>query len=135
MENYTLNRDIKVLYVEAESFPGGIMDAFKELESKDPSIPKRTFYGISWMGEDGKIIYKAAVKEEFEGEAEKLGCKTFTIKKGKYLAETVENFSKNMDLSKTFQNLLSSPDLDPYSYCLEIYNPNDTVQCLVKLRD
>lgn len=65
--------DIKVFYVTASSFPDGIKEAYEKLHAMLPSVKDRKFYGISYP-QNGKIVYKAAVEEVSEGEANKYGC-------------------------------------------------------------
>ena len=54
------------MYVEAESFPFGIKEAFKKLESILMEKDNRTFFGISNADKNGKIIYKAAAWENMK---------------------------------------------------------------------
>ena len=96
MEKFELDNDIKVVYVQATSFPEGIQAAFEQLESKLPSIDKRTFYGISWGGENGKIIYRAAATQLPDEDEKQFGLGTFTIKKGTYISELIHDFMKNI---------------------------------------
>src|SRR5205085_7028395 len=93
VEIYHLKNDIKVFCETAKSFPDGIQEAFITLE-KMLSKEGRTFYGISYKGKDGKIIYKAAVSENFEGEGEEYGFEPLTISRGKYLTETLKDWMK-----------------------------------------
>ena len=135
MEKYTLDRDIKVFYVTATSFPMGVGAAFQKLRSFLPEgSEKRTFYGISYpQGTEG-IIYKAAVEESFPGEGEQNGCETFLIKKGKYVSEFLPDWKGDESIiGKTFKNLLAQPGIDPKGYCLEIYPNDKDVRCLVPL--
>ena len=134
MGKYNIDKDIKVFYVTAISFPEGVGGAFQKLLSFLPKPGDRLLYGISFPDEKGKIIYKAAVEEAFPGEGEQNGCETFTIKKGEYWSELLPDWRKDESIvGKTFQELLKHPDLDKNGYCLEIY-PNETdIRCLVPL--
>ncbi|MEJ7681069.1 MAG: hypothetical protein WKG06_25095 [Segetibacter sp.] len=80
METITLDNDIKVFYIEAKSFPDGIMDAHKKLHELVSFTPDRKYFGIS-RPENGVIVYKAAAEEINQEEAEKLGCETLVLKK------------------------------------------------------
>jgi hypothetical protein len=134
MENYIIDKDIMVFYVTATSFPEGVGGAYKKLLSLLPAGSQRTQYGISHPNEKGQIIYKAAVEESFPGEGEQLGCKTFLIKKGTYANELLTDWKKDESMiGKTFQKLLAHPDLDKNGYCLEIYQNEKDVRCLVPL--
>jgi predicted transcriptional regulator YdeE len=135
MEKYILEKDIKVFYITATSFPNGVGDAHNALRNKLPLSMGRSFYAISYSDEKGKITYKAAVEESYEGEAEKLGCETFIIKKGEFISETLKDWRENeLNVGKTFQKLLAHPAIQENGYCLEIYLNNDKdIQCLVTL--
>lgn len=135
METYDLEQDIKVFYVQAESFPEGIKPAFDKLHSLLKSHTGRNFFGISYPERPGKIIYRAAVEESYNGEAEELSCPTFTIKKGKYIGVYIKDFMKNIPaIGNAFQQLLQDPQIDPAGYCLEIYEGMANVKCLVPLK-
>lgn len=133
MEKYEMDNDIKVMYVQASSFPSGIEAAYEELEKKLLSIDHRTFYGISQGGEKGNIVYKAAATQLPADNPGQLGLDTFIIKKGVYVSELIQDFMKNIpQIGITFQKMLQHPLLDTNSYCLEWYKGKD-VLCLVKL--
>ncbi len=132
MEKYNLNEDVKVYCTTAKSFPAGIQEAFITLE-KMLSKEGRTFYGISHGSKDGGIIYKAAVSENFEGEAEKYGFETFIIKKGEYINETIIDWREKIDtIGPTFQRLLAHPLFDRISPCIEWYKSDKELVCMVK---
>jgi hypothetical protein len=130
-----IEKDVEVLCVAARSFPEGVKDAFDTLYNKFPSPGDRTFYGISYQGPDGHIVYKAAISLVEDKEAEKYQCETFLIKKGKYISETITDFMNNIPLiGLTFQNLLTDPRVNKESgYCLERYINQNDVQCMVIL--
>lgn len=134
MENFQLNNDIKVFYLAAKSFPDGVLEAHNELQAKLPTIENRKFFGISSPGENGSILYKAAVEELYDGEGKKAGCERFTIKAGKYISTFIADFMKDVPaVSKAFRKLLAYPGIDPNGYCLEIYEGSSDVRCLVPL--
>jgi hypothetical protein len=132
MEKFELNEDIKVLCAQASSFPAGIQTAFQELEKKLPDLAQRQVFGISYGDGKGNIIYKAAASMLQDDEASQ-GFEPFTIKKGIYISELIQDFMKNIpQIGITFQRMLKHPALDTGSYCLEWYKGKD-VLCLVKL--
>jgi hypothetical protein len=134
MEKYNIDRDIKVFYVTAASFPLGVGGAFQKLLSFLPKPNERVLYGISAPNEKGEIIYKAAAEESFQGEGEKNGCETYIIKKGEYWGELLPDWRKNESIvGETFRKLLKHPDLDKSGYCLEIYPNEKDVRCLVPI--
>ncbi len=136
METINLDTDINVMCVTAKSFPDGIMEAFDQLHSIVPVAEKGRQFGISRPKEGGEIVYKAAMEEVHEGEAEKLGCEPFVIKKGKYLFMDRTDFMKDLPgIGKTFQMLISQPHIDTNGYCLEWYLNDKDVRCMVRLDD
>ena len=136
MEQVNFVNDIKVFCVTADSFPDGVIACWQKLHSFFAAPKERTYYGISFGEKNGNIIYKAATKEEYDGEAEKYGCEIFIIKKGTYIGETIKDFMKDIPaIGRTFNNLLAHPGINKNGYCLEIYLNEKDVQCLVKLKD
>jgi len=134
-EKYFIDKDIKVACIKATSFPQGIGEAYHKLGVILPDSDKRKFYGISYGENNGSIVYRAAASQLHEGEAEKLGLETFTIRKGEYISEYLEDWKKDeTQISKTFQKLLNDPRVDKgQGYCLEIYPNAKDVRCLVLL--
>lgn len=134
MEIYKIEKDITLMYVEAASFPDGIEEAFKKLEALLPKQENRNFFGISYMGENNNIIYKAAAEESYPGESEKYHLNSFTVRNGNYISETITNWRNNVSLiGSTFQKMLEQQNIKPDGYCLEIYINETDVQCLVPL--
>ena len=136
MKNYFLEREIKLFYVKANSFPGGILEAHEKLRSLIGFAKNRKVYGISYPEAPGKIIYKAAVEESYAGEAEKLGCPVFIIKKGKYTSIYINDFHSDIPaIGRAFQQLLDDPGIDPKGCCVEMYEGDKDVRCMVRLSD
>jgi hypothetical protein len=135
MEPYFLNTDINVLCVTASSFPDGIMAAFNKLNSLVQLPESRRVFGISYGDGDKDIIYKAAVEENSIDEAARFGCERFTIKKGEYISEHIEDFMKNIPaMGQAFQEMCRDKRIDNNGYCIEMYlNNNKDVLCMVKL--
>lgn len=135
METTTLERDIKVFYISAPSFPDGVMDAHNKLHALIPFSTDRKYFGLS-RRENGVIVYKAAAEEINEGEAEKLNCDTLVLKKGKYIGRTINDFMKEIPaIGKTFTELLSLSNLDPEGYCVEWYFNDKDVKCMIRLKE
>jgi hypothetical protein len=134
METITLDKDIRVFYVTAKSFPDGIMEAHKALHSLVPFSKERKYFGISRPENGGKIVYKAATEEINPHEAEKLNCETLVLKKGKYIALDIQDYMKDIkSIERAFEKLLSHPDIDPQGYCVEWYLNEKDVRCMVRL--
>ena len=139
MKKYIFDKDIPVFYVEADSFPDGILAAHKKLHSlliDANSAGSRRFFGISYLNGKGNIIYKAASEEMHPGEAEKYNCEKFTVRKGAYISERLVDWSsEEKSVEKTFKNLLAYPGIDINGYCLELYVNDSDMICMVKLND
>ena len=134
MNTIILEADIKVAYVTAKSFPKGITEAFEKLDSIVPSANNRRHFGISQPNKNNVIIYKAAVEEQHKGEAEKFGLESFVIQKGQYIYKDILNYSeKPQNISDTFRQLISQPNIDPDGYCLEWYLNESDVRCMVRI--
>jgi hypothetical protein len=136
MEKFNIENDIRVLIIEAESFPEGVMDAHKLLHSKIPFSSERRYFGISSPDKNGEIIYKAAAEVLFEDESSKFDCETFIINKGEFNSIYISDFMNNIQsIGQTFLELLSSPEIEPNGYCLEWYINAKDVLCMVKLNE
>jgi hypothetical protein len=134
IQTYHLEKDKKIFYVTARSFPDGIAEAFQTLENLDPSICERSLYGIS-EDKQGKIVYKAGVEEKYNGEGKKYGCETFMITRGFYLAETIVDFMQKLDnIPNAFERLLADPRLDTDFPCIEWYKSDKEVMCMVRMK-
>jgi hypothetical protein len=134
METIILDKDIKVFYVTASTFPEGILAAHQTLHAKIPYSTERKYFGISRPENNGKIVYRAAAEEMKEGEGAALNCDTLVLKKGKYISLTVLDYMKDLSsIEKAFQQLLASPDLDPEGYCVEWYLTDKDLRCMVRL--
>lgn len=135
MEEMTLDNDIKVLYVTASSFPEGIMASRTKLDKLVPFLKDRRYFGIS-RPKNGTIVYKAAAEEINQEEAEKSGCDTLVLRKGKYVCLTIGDFMKDIQsIERSFRKLLSHPGLDPNGYCIEWYLNDKDVKCMIRLKE
>jgi len=136
MEKYNVDRDISLFYVKAKSFPFGVGGAFTQLRSLLPEGSDRKLYGISNPSGSEGIIYRAAVEEVFPGEGKGKGCETFLIRKGSYISKYLTDWKKDESgVGVAFQELLRHPGIDPNGYCLEIYENEKDVRCLVPLAE
>lgn len=135
MKTINLEKDIKVFYVTAKTFPEGIGEAFQKLHGLFPFSKERRIFGLSRPENNEGIIYRAAAEEMYEGEAEKLQCNTLIIPKGKYIALEVIDFRKDiMSIDRAFKQLINHTNLDPQGYCVEHYaNDREAVTCMIRL--
>jgi len=135
MEEYILNEEIEVMCITAESFPDGVLAAHQKLHALFPLDQQRRYFGLSRPNGKGGIIYKAAVEEINEGEAENAKLESFTIEKGKYISELIPDFMKDVgQIEKVFEKLLNHQNIDPNGYCLEMYINETDVRCMVGIK-
>ena len=135
METTTVDKDIKVFYITATSFPDGIKQAHEKLHSLIPFSKDRKYFGIS-RPENGIIIYRAAAEELNDREGERLNLDTLILKKGNYISLTITNYMKDIPaIGEAFKQLLSNPGIDPQGYCVEWYLSDKDVKCMVRLKD
>jgi len=135
MEITIVDKDIRLICKQALSFPEGIGGAFKELEQLVGDVNERIFYGLS-RPEGGKgIVYKAALTELFDGEAEQLQAECFVVKKGNYISETILNWhSDEKSIGNAFKQLLQDQRIDfKDGICVERYLNDKDVICMVRL--
>ena len=134
METYTIPQNINAVYVQATSFPNGVMAAHKQLHAKVAAGNGRRFFGISYPNEKGGIIYKAAANELHPGEAGELGLETFTIRKGDYISEVLTDWcTQEGKIKDIFQQLLQHAKVARDGYCLEEYINDRDVRLMVTL--
>jgi hypothetical protein len=132
MEKYQLPADISVLYVTATSFPDGVMAAWEKLHSLTPRPKTRKYFGIS-RPDHGTIVYKAAVATEEDLKAQP-DQEPFVIPKGTYISTFIPDFMKDPgQIGRCFEELLKVPGLDPQGFCLEIYEGEKDVRCMIRL--
>lgn len=134
MEPYTLEHDIEVFYVKADTFPEGIKPAFDKLIALLPDMKGRRLYGISRPEGGSEIVYRAAVAAEATGEGATYGLNSFIIRKGVYMSEILPDYEQDLPkVSQTFDQLLQTPGLDPQGYCVEDYFNEKDIRCMVPL--
>ncbi len=135
MEKYTIENDIHVFCITAESFPEGVLQAHEKLHSLVPYSEERKYFGLSRPEKD-KIVYKAAAEEIHAGEAEKLGLEKLVIKKGEYISTLLKDYKKDIpSIGRTFQDLIHYKGIDPEGYCVEWYINFNDMWCMVRLKD
>lgn len=134
MENIKIDKDIKVFYIQAKSFPDGVMEAFQKMHSLIEFPPQRRNFGIS-RPENGKIVYRVASQELTKGDLEKHNLTEFIIPSGEYIGIEIKNFRKDLSsIKKAFDQLLTNPYIDKNGYYIEEYKGIDDVFCMVRLK-
>lgn len=135
MDKIRFDKDVKVFYVNAKSFPEGIQEAHQKLHSLIPFSKDRKYFGVSRPEQGDGIIYRAAAEELEPGEAESLRLESLVLKKGDYVSITIKDYAKDiMSIDRAFKELLALPDLDPQGYCVEWYYNEKDVKCMIRLQ-
>lgn len=135
METIHLANDITVMYIDADSFPDGVLAAHQKLHALIPHSTQRKYYGLSRPENGGGVVYKAAAELIEPGEAEKLNLETVVIKKGNYISDTLHDYINDLPaIGVTFQQMIARPDVDPEGYCVEHYLSDKDVECMVRLK-
>jgi hypothetical protein len=136
METYIIEKDLCCHCIKATSFPEGVLAAHQLLHSLFAFDGKRRFYGISRPEGKGAISYWAAVEKKDDDNVQDNRLEEFVILKGQYSRIDIKNFRSDIPaIGRTFQQLLTHPDLDPTGYCLEWYFNMNDVRCMVRLKD
>jgi hypothetical protein len=136
MKTTIFDHNITIGYIQADSFPDGIMPAYEALHRKIPFSPDRKFLSVSRPEGNGDISYKAGAEMLDSDEPAQFGLPTLTLKKGEYLTITVENFMDDIPaIGKAFEELMQSPDIDPQGYCVEWYFNETDVHCMIRMAD
>ncbi len=132
MKIFELEENIPLFCITASSFPQGIPEAFQQLIQKLPTQTDKTFFGIAYPGDSGVMIYKAAVRESFSGEADQYGCESLILQKGSYLTETVRDWKNNtVSIHEVFSQLgAAGKNVEPP--IVEWYQGAD-VLCMLRL--
>ena len=135
MKTINFDNDVKVLYVQAVSFPDGILAAHQKLHGVIPYSTERKYYGIS-RPENGSIVYKAGAEELNPGEAEEFKLDTLILKKGNYACIDIHDYMKDIPaIGQAFNQLTELPNIDSQGYCVEWYLNDKDVKCMVRLAD
>lgn len=131
-----IQSDIAVFGSQVKLFPEGIKAAFDDLTEMLPGGFDRSFYGISYMSKDGKMIYIAAAEEKIAGEAEKYKCERHTIPKGEYLTIAVKDWRNKTDsINGIFHQIIEDERANKTTPAVEWYKNDEEMLCMVKALD
>lgn len=142
MENFSLQNDIRLLCVKADSFPDGIKGAQEKLLSLIKPDAKRSYYGISYLYDD-EILYMAGVDIADANEKIPDDCTIYSLKEGNYNSIYITDFAKDISqIDHAFKQLLAVPAIDENGCCAECYLPEGDdfftakdMRCMVRLAD
>jgi hypothetical protein len=127
-----IKEDIRTFFMMTDHVPAGIPALFDEFEKLIDGFKDRHIYGISECTDD-KLIYRACITENSEGEADEFDLPYYNIPKGIYLYAILRNWRENIpQISKNFDELLKHPDVKTGSICLEDYTADNEMLLLVQ---
>jgi hypothetical protein len=95
-----------LMYVQAESSRVDILKAHQELHNLVTQKKGRNYFGITFPDRSGKIHFQAGVTQNFEGEADALGLKTYILKKGVYHFIAIPDVEENTETMESAFKIL-----------------------------
>jgi hypothetical protein len=136
METIQIGEDLYLRCAQVKTFPQGISEAFDKLMIDFPLSAGRNYYGISWMDEQFKVIYKVAANILKPGDADLPGYDNYVVPSGTYLSETIDNWMQDLPkISETFGKMMATPGFDSTAACVEWYINDDKMVCMARLVD
>jgi hypothetical protein len=136
MEKIVFENDINLFGKTVTTFPLGIGEAFDELiKATGDCAAERNYYGLSYITNDGKIIYTVAAEEKYSGEAEKFNYQESIIEHGEYVSEVLHNW-KNCtgEIKNIFEAMMNDEHVDKTKPCIEWYKDDEEMLCLMKTK-
>ena len=131
---YEITENITTFCMQVENFPAGIDGTFKTLGELIGGFHSREVYGISEMA-NGKMAYRACVKEQYPGEAAKYNLPCYVIPQGKYVATALKNWRQHTaEINGIFGQLMQHPDAKMHSIVLEYYKNEDEALLMLEHR-
>jgi hypothetical protein len=133
VEKYFQDADLILFGIEVKSFPDGIKETFDTLFNVLGN--GRSFYGVSWFDESGRIIYYAMALEIFADENKIYKYETLILQKGEYLTITVFDWlSKTSSIKDVFHELMKDSRPDKNYPCIEWYKSDNEMVCMVNAK-
>lgn len=133
MKLIVVEKDIKLMAIKAKSFPHGIQEAWKELESKISSKRGKKFYGILQTAKSNLNYYACVNRNEVD--TYQISDQV-TIKKGRYLAKEINSWQSDTTvIENTFMQLFSQDGIDDESPFIEFYKSKNTLVCMVLMKE
>lgn len=133
IKEYIIDKDIELIYELATDFGQDIAQTFVRLAEKvGHSGEKRDCYGFISKTASG-MQYHGAFTQLNPNEGHDKSIPTFIIPKGKYYSILIENWNqKILEIGPTFDQILKSGLVDRTSPCIEFYQTEKDLVCMVK---
>ncbi len=133
IQEFYIDNDINLIYEVAQDFGQDIAQTFVRLAEKiGHSGEKRDCYGLIFKEEKG-MEYRGAFTMINPNEGIDKNIPVFTIPSGKYYSILIENWNqKILEIGPTFDQILKTRKVDTLCPCIEFYQTNKNLICLVK---
>lgn len=132
MEIYLQQEDVMLYGIHVKTFPVGIKESFDIL--MEAFGETQSYYGISWVAEDGSIQYYSAVSVPDYSEANAANYDKLIIPQGKYATSTIYDWLPKTDSVKdVFHELLAGACPDKERACIEWYKSDEEMLCMVRV--
>lgn len=132
MEKYILQEDIMLYGIHVKSFPVGIKASFDILVEAFGG--SQSYYGISWLAEDGRVQYYASVSVPDYSEVNPANYERLIIPKGEYTTCTIFDWlSKTGSVKDVFHELLGGACPTKERACIEWYKSDEEMLCMVRI--
>lgn len=130
VEYLRLETDIQLFCLRASCFPDGIAEVHEALK-KAMQGSGYTVYGLS-RPEHSQIIYWAGSETALP---KMVTVEQLRVRKGNYTAIRLKDYRQNLQIiADAFERLLQQNDLDPEAYCVERYDSDFEVTCMIRLK-
>ena len=132
METIQILQPIQLFIKEVKNFPEEKYATLKQLESHLKGGERSKKFGVATTGSKNKPFKYWAGIAFSKDHPEPAGLTSFEVPQGTYLMEKVNDFkSDKTAIFNTFHKLLSYPQAEQSGYCVEIYNDDGSVSCLL----
>ncbi len=134
IQTHHFSEDLTIYCKKAESFPMGVMAAFKYMHSLVDFDPERMQLGLSKPLPDGGMDYWAGSQELHVGEFQKHNLETMVIPAGEYQYISVTGYMQNIpSIGEAFNYLLEHGNSEKDVMGVEWYVSMEEVWCMLKV--
>ena len=127
-----ITEDIKTFCGHTYDVPAGIPALFDKLDKQTGGFKGRHLYGVSSCDGD-RLIYRACIEEEHEGDGSKFNLPQYSIPKGKYLYVVFKDWQQHIpEMPTMFEKLMQHPEAKKDTICLEDYQSHNEMLLMVE---
>lgn len=130
-----LKKDLHLFCLEALSYPDGIANAHTAFRASLKGENNTIIYGLS-RPEHQQIVYRVGAERSPAVNLATTSYQELVLKKGRYASIVIHNYAEHLHkIVLAFNELLKRTDIDENGYCIERYELDASVTCLVRLHD